>query len=177
MEPTEPGAELDVDELCILSGLLSPPTQETIDALEEMSSVWNWLAGAIQEVRGIGLPGLRSEYQRLMTSTQCPPWESHWSPEILGGSPQRLVVLYNQAGIGLRGHEPDSIVMQLIYAAWYLEQDFHNAPAGWRQLWEHLSSWVPKFARCLQSRARIELYRLIGVRLEALFTMPNPALH
>ena len=174
MEHTEPGIELDVDELCILSGLLSQPNQETLDTLEEMASGWTWLSPAVMEIRRLGLPALRREYERLMLLGDCPPCESAWNREVLGGSMHKLSRLYRQAGIALNGREPDSLAMQLIYAAWYLEQDLNNGTSGWRQLWEHLSAWVPAFARCLQARANSELYRALGRRLEQLFSVREP---
>lgn len=168
-----PGDELDVDELCILSGLLSPPTQETVDALEEMARGWAWLSPAVMEIRHLGLPALRREYDRLLVTDDCPARESAWSSQVLAGGGANLERLYRQAGISLQGREPDSLAMELIYAAWYLEQDLSNAPAGWRVIWHHLSGWVPPFARCLQSHAQVELYRALGARLEMLFSERN----
>ncbi|SEP76587.1 chaperone TorD involved in molybdoenzyme TorA maturation [Ectothiorhodospira magna] len=169
MQNPLPGDQLDVDELCILSGLLSPPTQDTLEAMEEMAESWAWLKPALPELLAVGLPLLREEYQRLFVTGACPARESAWSEPILAGSAHNLMALYRQAGIALQGRAPDSLAMELIYAAWYLEQDLPNSPYGWQALWEHLCGWVPCFARCLQERANMDIYRVLGRRLETLF--------
>ncbi|MBK1672071.1 hypothetical protein CKO35_01905 [Ectothiorhodospira shaposhnikovii] len=174
MEKPLPGDQLDVDELCILSGLLSPPTMDTLEAMEEMAESWAWLKPALPELRMLGLPVLKQEYQRLFSDAECPARESAWSDHVLAGGSHNLLVLYRQAGMALQGRPPDSLAMQLIYAAWYLEQDLPNSPYGWQDLWAHLCAWVPRFARCLQDKAALEIYRVLGQRLEELFTTSGP---
>ncbi len=166
-----PGNHLDVDELYILSGLLYAPRPDTTEAIAELAKSWCWLTPAAQDLSCQMQALWQTEHQRLLVGKQalCSPCESAWQQPVLGGTLAALAQYYHQAGIKTQGCPPDHLALQLVYAAWYLEEEAAHDSAQWLEIWSHLSQWVPRFAQCLQQQAQLEVYQVIAQRLIALF--------
>jgi TorA maturation chaperone TorD len=85
-----------------------------------------------------------------------------------GTAAGELTDLYRRAGLQASEAPPDYLGTLLECAAWLAEQE--DGAALLRELEdEHLTRWVPRFARNLQASSGLALYRNLGARLAELF--------
>lgn len=161
--------------LRLLAGLLAQPTRESYPILEELAAQAPWLRESLIELTGLPLERWQQEHTRLFITgfprTACPPFASAYREGLMGGSiGEQVSTLYRCAGLEPRDIPPDYLGALLELAAHLLERPEPRDPMLWAALWEeHLSSWVPRFARDLINATHLRLYRHLGGELLRLF--------
>lgn len=170
--PTLSMPQISVDELHLLRALLGFPNESSLELARELGGVWPWMRDARQDIQAIGLEPWREEYRRLFFGgdqpTVCPHYASAYGG-VPRDAPWRVARLYSRAGLPLCNVPPDYIGSELNLLAELLEGESDFGSALLHEAWEHMTHWVPLFARCLQEHAQLSLYRGIGERLETLF--------
>ncbi len=85
-----------------------------------------------------------------------------------GTSAAALASLYRRAGLQANEAPPDYLGTMLECAAWLAEQE--DGGELLRELEDdHLSRWVPRFARDLRDRSELLLYRALGGQIARSF--------
>lgn len=169
----QPGvSRLSVDELHLLRGLLAFPGEPVRELVQDLATVWDWLAGAERQLASLGLDEWRAEYRRLFfrgqQPAQCPPFATDYAGP--GEGPAwAMASLHLRAGFPLTNMPPDYICAELNLLAELLESEQDLGPALLGEAWEHLRGWVPEFATRLERQAQVELYRGVARRLLELF--------
>lgn len=170
----------DTHEVGILAGLLGYPGEESLEVLEELGRDVAWLQEALPELRKTSLDHWQGEHTRLFISgipkTVCPPFESAWRSDQMGGEKAvQVATIYRQAGLmPEQGLEMPDYLGTLLEGAVYLSTT-DLIPQEERQrllgaLWnDHIASWVPEFAAVVAYESELELYRVLGRRLQRLF--------
>ena len=159
-----------------LAGLLALPGTDALEILGDVVALEPWLADSLPELAETGLEEWQGEYTRLFISgypkTLCPPFESAYRQGSMGGSAAGdLEQLYRRAGLQSTDMPADFLGTMLECAAYLLEQEAARDEDVWSELWdEHLSRWVPRFARDLAEHSRLGLYRALGRELGAIFS-------
>ena len=163
------------ENLSLLAGLLSSPTNESLTLLEQLAEEHAWLRQAVAELGTTPLEGWQAEHTRLFVSgyphTACPPFESAYRGGDMGGKAAAdLSELYRRVGLEPDEVAPDYLGTELECAAYLLARPEPVDETLWKQLWDtHLRGWVPRFARSLISESDLLLYRQVGAQLSTLF--------
>ncbi len=161
------------EQLRILAALLAHPAEDALDALRDLLPRAPWLAECIVELEGLTLERWQGEHTRLFINgwpaTACPPFESAYRQGQMGGtSAAALASLYRRAGLQANEAPPDYLGTMLECAAWLAEQE--DSGGLLRELEDdHLSRWVPRFARDLRDRSELLLYRALGGQIARSF--------
>lgn len=164
-----------------LAGLLALPGKDALEILEDLAALEPWLAGSLPELAAVGLDEWQGEYTRLFISdypkTPCPPFESAYRQGNMGGTAVTdLEQLYRR--VGLHSIDmPADFLGTILECAAYLQQREGGPDEVLRsELWdEHLTKWVPRFAKDLAEQSRLELYRALGRELGAVFGKDVPS--
>lgn len=177
---SDPGCHGDAimttpDRLRILSALLGMPTAGGLQAIEELAEMYPWLLEPARELRSLPLEQWQREHSRLFVSgaprTPCPPFESAYrQPQVV----DELDALYRRIGVQVADLPADYLGVMLDCAAHLLDPRRRAPFCLWQTLWDqHLTQWVPAFARDLQTHGELLLYRQMGEQLLALFPAPR----
>jgi TorA maturation chaperone TorD len=158
-----------------LGGLFALPGADALEVLADAAGLEPWLADSLPELVEVGLEEWQGEYTRLFISgypkTLCPPFESAYRQGGMGGSSAGdLEQLYRRVGLRSTDMPADFLGTMLECAAYLLDQGADRDEEIWSELWdEHLTRWVPRFARDLAEHSQLGLYRALGRELGGLF--------
>lgn len=161
-------------ELELLAALLAMPQAGSLEALAEVAGETPWLQAAVDQLHSTPLEEWQAEHTRLFISghphTPCPPFESVWREgKMMGHSLDKVQRLYVQAGFTPSAELPaDFLGSELELLAAVLAQQPESPLLG--EVANHLHGWILPFARQLQAESRLALYRVLGEKLEAVFT-------
>ncbi|MCB1858992.1 MAG: molecular chaperone TorD family protein [Gammaproteobacteria bacterium] len=153
--------------------LLGAPDGGSLPVLRYLADDHPWLEPAVAELAGVSLEQWQAEHTRLFVNgypkTPCVPFESHFRHGRMGGAACReLSQLYAGAGVAPTDElPPDYLGTMLSFAAW-LQRDGGPAYQPFLEELEqtHLSRWLPEFCSALIANAHLELYRLLGEKLQ-----------
>jgi TorA maturation chaperone TorD len=161
-------------ELELLAALLGTPGDESLEALQGVSTSEPWLQDAVAELAGIPLAEWQAEHTRLFVSghprTVCAPFASVWKEgKMQGQARDAALALYARGGFQPEAALPaDFLGSELGLLAFLLGQNPLDEALVMDTL-EHLRGWVPRFAKALRQESRVALYGALGERLGALF--------
>ncbi len=162
-----------ISDAKLLAMLLGMPDRESLPILQEMLSEHGWLRPAVDELGGIPLDHWQAEHTRLFINghpkTPCAPFESIYRHGRMDGPAcEELSRLYNDAGVSPTVDLPaDYLGTMLTFAAWLLEQGTPEAAIQLQELQQkHFASWLPKFSVRLTREARLQLYQVMGEKLQ-----------
>ena len=163
-----------VEELQLLSALFAAPTAESLTLLREEAAPYYWLQPALDELTQWPLDHWQAEHTRLFINgypdTPCIPFASHWRHGCMQGPVvDELADLFHRIGVASDGMPNDYLGVLLEVAA-LLDGE---RPPGYevllQELWSmHLQPWLPRMAAALREHSRLQLYRTLGIRLQAL---------
>ena len=161
----------DPHQLRILVALLAMPEADALDALRDMRPQASWLEPSLPELERIPLEHWQTEHIRLFISAYprlpCPPYESAYRQgTMVGVSAGELADLYRRAGLQAVDLPADYLGTMLECAAYLKETGRDDLLKELTE--EHLTLWVPRFARDLVDHAGLDLYRALGRQIGAL---------
>ena len=159
--------------LQLLAMLLGMPDRDSLSTLQEMLAEHDWLRPAVDELAGIPLDHWQAEHTQLFINghpkTPCAPFESIYRHGRMDGPAcEELERLYRHAGVSPTGDLPaDYLGTMLAFAAWLLEQGTPEADIQLQELQQkHFARWLPKFSERLALEARLQLYQIMGGKLQ-----------
>ena len=162
------------DELQLLSALLGAPTEESLPLLREVATEHGWLQPAVNELEDTALDHWQAHHTALFINgyptTPCLPFASPWRSGCMHGPLlEELNELLARIGVTSEQLPPDYLGVLLECAALLQAKASTDAAEMQRELWdEQLQPWLPRFAAALQQHSPLQLYRALGVRLQAL---------
>lgn len=167
-----------MNDLALLPALLAMPEAESLAVLEEIATTTQWLQPSVAELYQVPLEEWQAEHTRLFITghprTACPPFASAWQEGRMQGTAlAELAGLYERTGF------VPSVALPLDYLGTELEwllgllmvddaDSDERHEAVFSEGLAHLQSWIPRFANALQQESSLELYRVLGHKLEVL---------
>lgn len=156
----------------ILAEAAQPPLDPPLDQLLEQLAALGAKTPASE---------LEVDFARLFFSPRgalCPPWEGVWKDpggHLFGPAHEAVLGFSRRVGVepvAFQNESCDHVALELAFVGMLLERDNGTRDileSFWR---DHVVSWMPAFARDLQTKARTDFYRSVGRLLEVVSTLP-----